>query len=39
MMLNPANDNGEMVPLWVCLRRAADPAQLARAGRRQERAR
>lgn len=40
MMLNPANDNSQMVPLWVCIRQLADAAQRARDGRvRQERAR
>lgn len=30
----PANDNSEMVPLWVCLRRSQDAAQMVRASRR-----
>lgn len=28
--LNPANDNSEMVPLWVCIRKLADNAQRLR---------
>lgn len=30
MNLQPANDNSEMVPLWLCIRRLADNAQRQR---------
>jgi len=37
MILVAANDNSEMVPLWVCIKRMSDPAQLVRAERRKVR--
>lgn len=30
MTLQASNDNSEMVPLWVCIRRLADDAQRQR---------
>lgn len=34
MTPRPANENSEMVPLWVCIRRLADNAQRLRAEQR-----
>lgn len=34
MSLNAANDNSEMVPLWVCIRQLADNAQRLRSEQR-----